>query len=134
MTGVQRLQEMVKGQDDAALNEIVNYLITRKDMEKYYLIENKTIDIMCKFIQDKARIHSKNGWNFITNEVVFSWAIMYFSLPDEFLKIKTIKETTATKNNISNKNNIISLEDSKQKIEQKKEIEQLNLFGGTEND
>lgn len=136
MTGIQRLQEMVKDQEDSALNETVNYLITRKDMENRYLKENKTLDNMCKFIQNKAKTHSKNGWNFITNEVVFAWAIMYFSLPDEFLKIKPRENNNnkVSKNSNLSKSNIVVLKDVKQKIESKKEVEQLNLFGGNENE
>ncbi len=130
MTGIQRLKEMVKDQEDSALNQTVNYLISRKDMENNYLKEEKNLDGMCRFIKNKANKHMKNGWNYITNEVVYAWAIMYFSLPDEFLKIKTEKVEEKNKRNIGNKNNIVSLEGAKQKIEQKKEVEQLNLFGG----
>ncbi len=131
MTGIQRLKEMVKDQEDSALNQTVNYLISRKDMENNYLKEEKNLDDMRKFIKNKANKHMKNGWNYITNEVVYAWAIMYFSLPDEFLKIKTEK---VKEKNIGNKNNIVSLESAKQKIEQKKEVEQLNLFGGAINE
>lgn len=134
MTGVQRLQEMIEDQEDTALIQTVNYLISRKDMEKNYLKKEKTLKGMCEFIKSKAQKYAKNAWNYITDEVVYAWAVMYFSLPDEFLKIKTKENNTISKNSTSNKNNIVSLEDAKQKVNQKKEVEQLNLFGGSEND
>lgn len=130
MTGVERLKEMAKGQKSTGVQETVNYLISRKDMDSKYLNEEKSLKGMCKFIKSKANNHMEEGWNFISNEVVYAWAIMYFSLPNEFLKIKSENATTINKNDKSKSNNIVSLEDVKQKIEQKKEVEQLNLFGG----
>lgn len=92
MNGIERLQEAVKGQEDAALRQTVDYLISRKDMEQRYLNEEKNLKGMVDFIREKSKKHLKNGWTYITNEVVFAWAIMYFSLPNELLKIKENKE------------------------------------------
>lgn len=75
----------------------------------------------------------QNGWNYITNEVVYAWAIMYFSFPNSFLKIKkteTKKDNKVVQNNTVTKNNVINLEQAKEKIEKKKEVEQISLFGG----
>lgn len=131
MTGFDRLKEQIKDQDDNALKQTVNYLISRKDMEGKYLNQEKDLKEMCNFIKAKAQNHAKNGWNYITDEVVYAWAIMYFSLPNEFLKIKTKEDSNKeSKHTNSRKNNIVSLENAKQKIEEKKEVEQLNLFGG----
>ena len=88
MTGFDRLKEQVKDQKDKALVQTVDYLLSREDMEQRYLNEEKNIEEMAKFIRNKARKYMKNGWNYITNEVVYAWAIMYFSLPNSFLKIE----------------------------------------------
>lgn len=131
MTGTERLLEMVEDQEDMALKQTVDYLISRKDMEARYLNQEKNLKEMCDFIRSKANSHAKNGWNYITDAVVYAWAIMYFSLPNKFLKIETKeKSNKASKHSTSKKNNVVSIEDAKQKIEQKKEVEQLNLFGG----
>ena len=59
---------------------------------------------------------------------------MYFSLPDNFLRInkttqkKETKKTTSKQENP--KNNIVSLDKVKKEIENKKEVSQLSLFGG----
>ena len=115
MNGIERLQEAVKGQEDAALRQTVDYLISRKDMEQRYLNEEKNLKGMVDFIREKSKKHLKNGWTYITNEVVFAWAIMYFSLPN-----KEVKE----------KNNVIPIEKGKKVIEEKKKVDQLSLFGG----
>lgn len=133
MNGFDRLRNQVKDQEDMALKETVDYLLTRKDMEQKYLNEEKTLEEMAKFIRNKGNAHCRNGWNYITNEVVFAWAIMYFSLPNSFLKINTNKSTKkekSTSQNSKTKNNIISLEEAKKEIDKKQEVVQISLFGG----
>lgn len=131
MNGFDRLREQVKDQEDSALKQVIEYLISRDDMEQKYLNEEKNIKEMCNFIKKKGKIHAKNGWNFITNEVVFAWAIMYWALPNAFLKINTPKET---KNSVTEekttKNNVVSINTAKKVLEEKKQVEQLTLFGG----
>ena len=134
MTGFERLKEQVKDQEDKALLQTIDYLLSREDMEQKYLNEEKTVEDMANFIKDKARKYMKNGWNYITNEVVYAWAIMYFSLPNSFLKIEK-KDKTKCKAKTSSKkenpkNNVVSLEDAKKSMEKKKEKEQNSLFGG----
>lgn len=127
MNGFDRLKEQMEGQEDHALQEVVNYLLTREDMEPRYLNEEKTLERMCDFIKEKARKNAKNGWNFVSNEIVFAWAIMYFSLPDSLLQISppTQKKVEKPKKDES-KNNVISIEQAKN-IQKEK---QLSLFGG----
>lgn len=133
MDGFNRLREQIKDQEDTALRQVVDYLISREDMEQKYLNEEKDVKGMCSFIKGKGNSHAKNGWNFITNEVVFAWAIMYWSLPNAFLKINQPKstKTATTSSKISNtKNNVVSIEKVKKTLEEKKQVEQLTLFGG----
>ena len=56
MTGFERLKEQVKDQEDKALVQTVDYLLSREDMEQRYLNEEKTIEIVIKkakkWIQD----------------------------------------------------------------------------------
>lgn len=139
MTGFERLKEQVKDQEDKALVQTVEYLLTREELEQKFLDEGKTLKEMKSFIQDKARKYMKNGWTYITNEVVYSWAIMYFSLPKAFLKIaeNKAKKDIKVKENSKNsepKNNVVSLEKAKKVIKNKKETSQLSLFGGEDDD
>ena len=101
-------------------------------MEQKYLNEEKTLEEMVDFIHNKAKKHLKNGWTYITNEVVFAWAIMYFALPNKLLKIdrnKSVQNQIKTSQENKN-NNVISIEKGKKIVEKKKTIEQLSLFGG----
>lgn len=135
MNGFEKLKEQMVDQEDSALKEVVNYLLSREDMEQKYLNEEKSVEEMCKFIKKKGMAHAKNGWNFISNEVVFAWAVMYFSLPNKLLGINTPKKENKkdNKNNDkSTKDNVISIDKAKQDIEKKKQVKQLSLFGGEE--
>ncbi len=133
MNGFDRLREQIEDQEDAALRQVVDYLISREDMEQKYLNEEKDVKGMCSFIKGKGNAHAKNGWNFISNEVVFAWAIMYWSLPNSFLKINppsTTKTATTLSKTSTVKNNVVSMEKAKKVLEDKKQVEQLTLFGG----
>lgn len=131
MNGFDRLREQAKDQEDSALKQVIEYLISRDDMEQKYLNEEKNIKEMCNFIKEKGKVHAKNGWNFITNEVVFAWAIMYWALPNVFLKINTPKETkNIVTEEKTTKNNVVSINTAKKVLEEKKQVEQLTLFGG----
>lgn len=131
MNGFDRLREQAKDQEDSALKQVIKYLISRDDMEQKYLNEEKNIKEMCNFIKEKGKVHAKNGWNFITNEVVFAWAIMYWALPNAFLKINTPKETkNIVTEEKTTKNNVVSINTAKKVLEEKKQVEQLTLFGG----
>ena len=136
MNGFDRLREQIQNpedQDDIALKQVVDYLISREDMEQKYLNEEKNIPEMRNFIRKKSSTHLKNGWNFITNEVVFSWAIMYWSLPNSILKINqsnVTKTATTSSKTTPTKNNVISIEKAQKIFTEKKQGEQLNLFGG----
>lgn len=136
MNGFERLKEQVKDQKDMALKQTVDYLLSRDDMEPKYLKEEKSLEGMCKFIKEKGQKHCRNGWAYITNEVVFAWAIMYFSLPNKLLNINDTPSKKETKkvNTDENKNNVISLDKAKEKIEQKKEVKQLSFFGGNDDE
>lgn len=134
MNGFEKLQSQMENQNDPALKQVIEYLLSRKDMEPNYLKEEKTVEGMCDFIQKKGIKQIKSSWNYISDSLVYSWAIMYFSLPNSFLGIvdkegTTKKSTDAQKSN--HKNNVVSLQDSKKKIEEKSQ-KQLSLFGGTE--
>lgn len=139
MNGFDRLREMLdkwleKHNDDEAFIQTVNYLLDRPELEQKYLNEEKSLDGLNDFIHEKGRQHLLNGWCYITNEVVYSWAVMYFALPNSFLKIKPKETKNENKKNTTKKatstNNVVSLEEAKQKIEKKKETEQISLFGG----
>lgn len=131
MDGFDRLKEEIDGQEDKALIQTVDYLLTRDDLNERFLNKEKSLEGMAKFIRDKGTSLCKSGWNYITNEVVYAWAVMYYSLPNSFLKIVENKKVqNEKKSSPKAKNNIISMEDAKKTIDKKKETAQISLFGG----
>ena len=134
MNGFERLQEQIKDTNDTALKQVVEQLVKMPHMEQRYLNDEKNIADMCKFIKSMAQKHANNGWNCVTNEIVYAWAVMYYSLPNKLLKIDEPKKNNAksnkTKTENTNKNNVISMEDAKKELEEKKQTQQISLFGG----
>lgn len=137
MNGFDYLREQVKGQKDLALKQTVDYLLTCENMEEKYRNKEKNIKEMASFIRQKGTKAIRNGWDYVPDEVVFAWAVMYYSLPNSLLKIKT---NTAKKNNSQNEDsqnktdNIISLEKAKKDIDKKEETKQISLFGGADDE
>ena len=143
MNGFERLKQMYvewekANREDPALKEVIDYLLEREDLEAKFLNEEKTVDGLYKFIHDKGHRHFLNGWCVITNEVVLSWSVMYFSLPDKFLgttsSINKEKANKTTSHEENSKNNVVSLEKAKKKLEKKNEDAQFSLFGGDNNE
>lgn len=138
MNGFERLKSMLdewlkNHPNNEAFQQTINYLLQRDDLEPKYLNEEKNLDQLYQFIRNRASKHLQDGWGYITNEVVYSWGVMYFSFPNTFLKINTPISNTknTTKSNKTNiKNNVVSIEKAKKSIEEKKQLEQLTLFGG----
>lgn len=147
MKGFERLKVMEKEENNSFISEIVEYLLTRKDMEDKFLNEKKTLNKMNEFIQQKALSlcidnkkklgnssikYSSVGLN---NNQVYLWAIMYFSLPDEMLELDKLKEKiektvvesvpniTKTKQNKNETNTEKSKEIEKETVK-----EQISLF------
>lgn len=55
MEGIERIKILASEIKDEALLEIVNYLISRKDMNDKYLNEEKSLRQMIDFIMNEAK-------------------------------------------------------------------------------
>lgn len=121
MEGIERIRILASEIKDETLLKIVNYLMSRKDMNEKYLNEEKTLKQMVSFIKEKAKKRAKDGMAMIEDEVVYSWAIHYFDEANENLKlaVTTIKES---------KDN--SIKNTEKKFKNKKYVAegQLSLF------
>ncbi len=116
MSGIKRLKILVEGQTDKPLLKIVDYLLTRVDLDNNYLNEEKSLKNMVDYIKSEAKKQAKNGYCYIEDEVVYEWAVKYFSESDETLGIKKI--TIPTK----------PVEIKKEIIPEKETYGQLTLF------
>lgn len=101
MNGIERLKVLAEGQDDKALLKVVDYLLTREDLDKYYLNEEKSLKNMVDYIKETARKQCKNVYCYVEDEVVYEWAADYFIKTDEELGIKKIN--TRIPNEMENK-------------------------------
>lgn len=139
MDGIQRLAQMLEGQKDKYLINIVNHLMLHTELNQAFLNEEKNLKDMAQYIKDNARKQATGGVAVIEDDVVYKWAIDYFVKTNEELKIKKVvtKKSETIKKNEDNaiKDEFGSIfgndEDNKtvSTEENKKEIEQISLFG-----
>lgn len=92
MDGIERIKILASKVEDEALLEIVNYLITREDMNDKYLNEEKSLKQMVNFITSEARKIAKDNRAMVKDEVVFGWAIHYWDESNEALGLNKSKD------------------------------------------
>ena len=85
MEGIERIKILAAEIKDEALLEIVNYLISRTDMNEKYLNEKKTLKQMVSYIKGEAKKKAKDNMAMVKDDVVFGWAIHYWDEIDNNL-------------------------------------------------
>lgn len=117
MEGIERIKTLASEIKDEALLQIVNYLLTRKDMNDKYLNEEKSLKQMVEFIRRSAKEKSKGqGWIMIKDEEVYNYAIHYFDESNESLGLSTKREN---KNVAAVADTIENEEQNKTKLQEK---------------
>lgn len=96
--GMERIKILASDVKDNAVLEIVNYLLSREDMNEKYLNEEKSLKEMLEYIRSKAKIKAVNNMAIIKDEEVFSWAIHYFDETNNGLKINSTENKVEQKN------------------------------------
>lgn len=105
MDGIQRIKVLAMEIKDKPLLKIVDYLLTRTDMNDKYLNEEKTLKQMVEFIKQNAKKEAKNGIAMINDDVVYGWAIHYFDETNKDLELSEKNyEKNIQKNSEKNKN------------------------------
>lgn len=147
MDGIKRLEEMLKGQKDKYLNIIVNHLIQHKEMNIYFLNEEKNLKDMSEYIKKNARKKASGSVAVIEDTKVFQWAEEYFIKSNKELGIsesklekrkseKTSKVTTkddgfgpifSCEGNEKDKK-FGSIFDCEESVKNEETIEQISLF------
>lgn len=123
MEGIERIKILASEIKDEALLEIVNYLISREDMNDKYLNEEKSLRQMIDFIMNEAKKKSKDNRAIVKDEVVFGWAIHYWDESNEELKLGK-----ATESNIEKETEPKKIKKSKIKSKDWNPEGQLTLF------
>lgn len=80
-------------------NKIVRHLMTQPNMNEHYLNEEKSLEQMMKYINDKAREQAVNNVAVILDEDVYKLATKYYIQSNDELGIvvKTKSETKEVK-------------------------------------
>ena len=90
MDGIERIKILSSEIKDDALLSIIDYLLSRKDMNDKYLNEEKNLKQMIDFIMSEAQKKAKANRAIVKDEVVFGWAIHYWDESNENLKIEDV--------------------------------------------
>lgn len=91
--GIERIKTLASEIKDKPLLKIIEYLLSRKDMNDKYLNEEKNLKQMVDYIKQLAKKESTNGVAIVEDEDVYAWAIHYWDESNENLKIKTTNES-----------------------------------------
>lgn len=94
MEGIERIKVLAADIKNKPLLKIVDYLLTRKDMNEKYLNEEKSLKQMVEFIRNNAKKQAMDGVALIEDETVYGWAIHYWDESNEDLKLTTFKTKT----------------------------------------
>ena len=105
MKGIERMKILSSDIKDEQLKSIIDYLLSRTDMNDKYLNEEKSLSQMIKFIMreanEKLKKVSISGGSVAcaTDEMVFSWAIHYWDESNSNLNLVNKKEEEANDTN-----------------------------------
>lgn len=97
LLGLERIKKLSAKVKDKAVLKIIDYLLSRKDMNEKYLNEEKTLTQMIEFIKAKAKEKATNGVAMIEDDEVYSWAIHYFDESNKDLKISKTESDVEVK-------------------------------------
>ncbi len=100
MEGIERIKVLASEIKDKPLLKIIEYLLTRTDMNDKYLNEEKTLKQMVEFIKNNAKKHAQNGIAMIEDETVYSWAIHYFDETNKDLELSNENKQDIVKEEI----------------------------------
>lgn len=105
MKGIERIKILSSDIKDEQLKSIIDYLLSRTDMNDKYLNEEKSLSQMIKFIMreanEKLKKVSISGGSVAcaTDEMVFGWAIHYWDESNSNLNLVNKKEEEANDTN-----------------------------------
>ena len=97
LLGLERIKKLSAKVKDKAVLKIIDYLLSRKDMNEKYLNEEKSLTQMIEFIKAKAKEKATNGVAMIEDDEVYSWAIHYFDESNKDLKISKTESDVEVK-------------------------------------
>ncbi len=91
MEGIERIKALSADIKDKPLLKIIDYLLSREDMNEKYLEETKNLKNMIEFIKGEARKQAVNHVAMIEDDEVYNWAIHYWDEPNSKLGLSAEK-------------------------------------------
>ena len=88
MLGIERIKILGSEVKDKALLKVIEYLVSREDMNEKYLNEEKSLKQMVEYIKSEAKKQAVNGMAMIEDDELYGWAIHYFDETNEKLGLK----------------------------------------------
>lgn len=85
MDGIERIKVLASEIKDKAILNIVDYLLSREDMNEKYLNEEKSLKQMVSYIKKEAHKQAQDGMAMVEDKEVYGWAIHYFDETNEDL-------------------------------------------------
>lgn len=131
MEGIEKLEVEVADMNNPSISVIWDYLKTRTDLYERFNNKEKSIKQMYEFIYEKARKQKNGNVAMIMDNVVYLWAVSYFSKSNEELGIKE-KSVMPPKPSETVKK-ITEKEKQEEKTTEEKQEEQINLFQEVQN-
>lgn len=122
--GIKRLEQQVLEMNNINVQNIFEYLKKRNDLQDKFNNEEKSISQMYRYISKNAEKQAVNHVAMIDGNIVYLWAVRYFSQTNEQLGIEKEKE----KENTVNKPEIEEKTIKEEKKEDKPKDKQINLF------
>lgn len=107
LDGIERIKILAKEVKDKPLLKIIDYLLTRNDMNDKYLNEEKNLSQMIQYIKAEAKKRAINGVAVIEDEEVYNLAIHYFDEANSNLKINNnvdLKEAKLSEKSVLKRN------------------------------
>lgn len=112
MDGIERIKVLASEIKDEQTLQIINYLLSRKDMNDKYLNEEKSLKQMLEFIGDEVKknfelipIGSGVKMTYTTDDYVYGLAIHYWDESNKDLGLDKKLEKKEEKNKQPKKNN-----------------------------
>lgn len=128
MEGIERLQNEVLEMNNDSITAIFDYLKTRKELYQKFNNEEKSMKGMYEFIYNKAAKQKKNNVAMIQHNIVYLWAVTYFTKSNKELGIEEKKVMPPSAAEVSKKIEK-DAKKNKEKEEPKKENEnQISMF------
>jgi hypothetical protein len=139
LKGIERLKNMLaEFTNGYSPKAVIDYLITREDMDDKFLNEEKNLKEMEKHIIAKAKNQAVNNVSMVEDKMVYSWAVLYFTLSNDLLGIKkeiSNKETkteakTKSSKKSTTKETVVDISDVKAVESELKKVDnpQVSMF------